>query len=261
MDALKLDENLSFPKTRIPKEINEFSVPSLFTETNKEDYSAQAIDFKLPILPELSNSPASKSKNDSYFFIFLALSVHVFLIYLLMTTTIKLEPIQRPTIIKASLFYPTHIKPKKKNNIVESIEAPQSERQVTQKHVPMPPIRQSKVKYSNKSLPPAKLKDKLTTSLSSKSLSSLVDKVKKQSLDKSLADWTHDRLAKESSIAKSHGKFQIKGDISELKLKRKTVDCANTLSKSAAILSGLLGGRIKCERPPSLTKFLENKQK
>ncbi|WP_448564307.1 hypothetical protein [Thalassotalea ganghwensis] len=102
---------------------------------------------------------------------------------------------------------------------------------------------------------------KTSPRFSKKMMSQLKDRYRAQMLDSLTQESYQDYHNKGKQMSQSITKYSPSADkLPELRLKDKQVDCQSAMTQGAAVVSELLGGRLKCNSTPNLRKFLQDRQ-
>ena len=219
-----------------------------------------------PICRKLALRTSFNKTSELCLFVVLAICIHVLVLYLLNTTVKVPNSTQKAPKIHATLYHLPKILTVEKDIVTKSEDAKEAERTLTNSDVlkPLQTQTHSVVKKastnivdSNKQISTQTQKKARTPLSATETLSALAEQVREKSLESSFNDWHEKHINRKNHLPKSSGKYLKPEDVAELTLKSKKVDCNGAIGKSAAVISGLLGGRIKCDRLPSLNEFIE----
>jgi hypothetical protein len=222
------------------------------------------LSFGVFATKEMNHKSLSKEKFINVPLLFCILVIHVIGFYLLfsLTSTEHIPAQHTPPKINATLYYrpkPVEVLPtpvKHQNKTIKKVLTTQKK---TATYV--------KKKLNSNLIKELKLtKDKLSVNSSNNktmafsALETLRNSIAKQSVENSSLDALNAYSKNKNFISKSNNKFLPSIDyVEEIKLQTKKVDCTSKVHKGISVVSGLMGGRIKCYSTPSLKDFLERK--
>jgi len=189
--------------------------------------------------------------------------IHILLLLALLTITPKIEAPQKQIIkiISAKLFYKNKPKPTPVQQVKESSV---QKNEVETKEKPEEKLNENKAKreirYAKKNqvvekenISPEAPKQNFS---SLNSLQSLREKISQQSYNQSANDHYQASVERKNFIPRSATKFKQLAEAKPVTIK---VDCDNTFNKGMMIMSGLLGGGIKCNSFNGSQRFIDKR--
>lgn len=208
----------------------------------------------------------------------IVLLLHALLLFVLNNTVTvsQITPIEYEAPIKATLYFPPKVNEvtEKEKPVIETepekvVEEATAVDPITEVNTEtvldkvVHKLTETPKEVKNKDLSPKESPAPVipNRNVSNRSLRNLKKSISQQMQEQALKQSYDEYIESRNSIPKSVNKFIPEGEAPEFKVKKTYVDCSNVAVKGLKILSGILGGTMRCNTSPALKEFLKEREK